>query len=102
MGRIYLIRHGETDSNKGHRFQGRINMPLHAKGLEQTEKLAAYMQHLPVDYFYWWSMLRASLTAAPLAMSNNMSFQPLDLLQEVCFGAWEGLEYAEFSRRWPK
>ena len=33
MGKIYLIRHGETDSNKGHRFQGRINMPLNAKGL---------------------------------------------------------------------
>ena len=49
MGKIYLIRHGETDSNKGHRFQGRINMPLNAKGLEQSEKLAAYMQHLPVD-----------------------------------------------------
>ncbi len=52
MGRIYLIRHGETDSNKGHRFQGRINMPLNAKGLEQSEKLAAYMQHLPVDKIY--------------------------------------------------
>ena len=102
MGRIYLIRHGETDSNKGHRFQGRINMPLNAKGLEQSEKLAAYMQHLPVDKIYCSSMLRACMTAAPLAMSKNMSYQPLDLLQEVSFGAWEGLEYAEISRRWPK
>ena len=102
MGKIYLIRHGETDSNKGHRFQGRINMPLNAKGLEQSEKLAAYMQHLPVDKIYCSSMLRACMTAAPLAMSKNMSYQPLDLLQEVSFGAWEGLEYAEISRRWPK
>ena len=99
MGKIYLIRHGETDSNKGHRFQGRINMPLNAKGLEQSEKLAAYMQHLPVDKIYCSSMLRACMTAAPLAMSKNMSYQPLDLLQEVSFGAWEGLEYAEISRR---
>ena len=91
MGKIYLIRHGETDSNKGHRFQGRINMPLNAKGLEQSEKLAAYMQHLPVDKIYCSSMLRACMTAAPLAMSKNMSYQPLDLLQEVSCGAWEGL-----------
>ena len=49
-------------------------------------------------------MLRACMTAAPLAMSKNMSYQPLDLLQEVSFGAWEGLEYAEIAaaglRRW--
>ena len=53
-------------------------MPLNAKGLEQSEKLAAYMQHLPVDKIYCSSMLRACMTAAPLAMSKNMSYQPLE------------------------
>ncbi len=102
MGKIYLIRHGETDSNKGHRFQGRINLPLNAKGIEQAGMLAEYMQHLRLDAIYCSSMLRACMTAAPLAMSKNMAYHPLDLLQEVSFGEWEGLEYGEISRRWPK
>ena len=49
MGKIYLIRHGETDSNKGHRFQGRINMPLNAKGLEQSENCLVYTSPSPRD-----------------------------------------------------
>ena len=79
-------------------------MPLNAKGLEQSEKLAAYMQHLPVDKIYCSSMLRACMTAAPLAMSKNMSYQPLDLLQEVSFGAgraWSMRKSAAAGlRRW--
>lgn len=102
MGKIYLIRHGETDSNKGHRFQGRMNLPLNAKGMQQVAGLVEHMQELPVDAIYCSSMLRACMTAAPLAMSKNMAYHPLDLLQEVSFGDWEGLEYGEINRRWPE
>lgn len=102
MGKIYLIRHGETDSNKGHRFQGRMNLPLNAKGMQQAYALAEYMHKLPVDAVYCSSMLRACMTAAPIAMSKNIAYHPLDLLQEVSFGAWEGMEYSEITKRWPK
>lgn len=102
MGKIYLIRHGETDSNKGHRFQGRMNLPLNPKGMQQSALLAQYMQHLPVDAVYCSSMLRACMTAAPLAMQKNIAYHPLELLQEVSFGAWESLEYSEITKRWPK
>ncbi len=102
MGKIYLIRHGETDSNKGHRFQGRMNLPLNSKGMQQSALLEQYMQHLPVDAVYCSSMLRACMTAAPLAMQKNIAYHPLELLQEVSFGAWEGLEYSEITKRWPK
>ena len=102
MGKIYLIRHGETDSNKGHKFQGRIDMPLNAKGMQQAFKLKEFMQEKRIDAVYCSSMLRACMTAAPLAMSKNLSYHPLELLQEVSFGDWEGLEYGEITKRWPK
>lgn len=102
MGKIYLIRHGETDSNKGHRFQGRMNLPLNAKGMQQVAGLVEHLQKLPVDAIYCSSMLRACMTAAPVAMSKNIAYHPLELLQEVSFGDWEGLEYGEINRRWPK
>ena len=32
MGKIYLIRHGETEANKTFQFQGHIDNPLNSKG----------------------------------------------------------------------
>ena len=61
MGKIYLIRHGETDSNKGHRFQGRMNMPLNAKGLAQAELLADFLREKKIDKIYCSNMLRACI-----------------------------------------
>jgi len=37
--RIFLVRHGETDWNKTHRFQGRINLPLNQEGKDRQESL---------------------------------------------------------------
>ena len=36
--RILLIRHGETEWNRLHRFQGRSNLPLNPKGNDQARK----------------------------------------------------------------
>ena len=102
MGKIYLIRHGETDSNKGHRFQGQMDLPLNGTGLAQARQMARYMANKSIDVIYCSSMLRACMTAAELALSKNLAYRPLDLLKEISFGDWEGLEYGEINRRWPK
>ena len=39
MGKIYLIRHGETDANQTFQFQGHIDNPLNSKGFKQTADL---------------------------------------------------------------
>lgn len=101
MGRVYLIRHGETDSNSQKRFQGRIDIPLNAKGMGQVGCLERFMKGKKLDAIYSSSMLRARMTAAPLAMSHNLGYKPMELLQEVSFGQWEGLSFDEISKRWP-
>lgn len=101
MGKIYLIRHGETDSNSEHRFQGRLDLPLNSKGLQQAKSMSEYMAEKKIDIIYSSTMLRARMTAAELAMSKNMSYRPLELLQEISFGDWEGMAYAEINKKWP-
>ncbi len=101
MGKIYLIRHGETDSNKGHQFQGSMDWPLNAAGMAQATQMAEYMKQYDLDAIYTSSMLRAKMTAAQLAMAKNMSYQSVDLLKELSFGDWEGLSFHEIQRRWP-
>ena len=102
MGKIYLIRHGETDSNLGHKFQGQLDLPLNATGLKQARAMAKYMADKKIDCIYSSSMLRARMTAAELAMSRNLPYRKMDLLKEISFGDWEGLEYAEINARWPE
>ncbi len=101
MGKIYLIRHGETDSNKGHQFQGRMDWPLNGAGMAQAAQMAKYMQQFDLDAIYTSSMVRAKMTAAQLAMAKGMSYKSVDLLKEISFGDWEGLSFDEIRRRWP-
>ncbi|WP_405380674.1 histidine phosphatase family protein [Phascolarctobacterium sp.] len=102
MGKIYLIRHGETDSNQAHKFQGQLDLPLNPTGIAQAKQMVQYMADKKIDVIYSSSMLRARMTAAELAMSRNLAYRPLELLKEISFGDWEGLEYGEITKRWPK
>ena len=52
MGRLYLIRHGETDSNKSFRFQGQTDIELNEKGLAQAELLAEHFKTIRLDAVY--------------------------------------------------
>lgn len=100
MGKIYLIRHGETDANRTFQFQGHIDNPLNSKGLQQAAALGKYYKNIELDAVYSSSMQRAKQTAMPLVQSHGVDLQPLDELKEVSFGDWEGLSYDEIKAKW--
>lgn len=102
MGKIYFIRHGQTDSNSGRRFQGRINTPLNATGLQQAQKMADYFKDIDIDVIYSSSLDRAMHTAEFLATSKQLKVISVDELQEISFGSWEGLSYNEINEKWPR
>lgn len=98
MGRIFLIRHGQTDSNSGQMFQGQMDTSLNALGHSQSRQMAEYMKRFKIDAIYCSSMLRARQTCAPLAMAQGLAYHPLDLLKEVSFGDWEGVPFTEIHK----
>ncbi len=94
---ILLARHGETDSNAEHRFQGRRDVPLNARGRAQAEELAERVAAEAPGL--------AALVASPLAraretaevVGRRIGLAPrLDpRLEELDVGAWTGLLYAD-------
>lgn len=99
MGRLYLIRHGETDSNKSFRFQGQTDIELNEKGRAQAQKLAEHFKDIHLDAVYCSSLKRARCTAEPLASLHNIGVQPVDSIKEIAFGQWEGLSYNEINEQ---
>ena len=97
MGRLYLIRHGETDSNKSFRFQGQTDIELNEKGLAQAELLAEHFKNIRLDAVYSSSLTRARQTAAPLAAVHGLEVQPVEDIKDIAFGEWDGLTYNQIN-----
>ena len=95
--RILLIRHGETDWNRIHRFQGRSDVPLNQKGREQARALAVALKHEPITAIYSSPLVRAIETARLIKMFHfSTPFFEEEALIEMDLGDFDGME----SKRW--
>ena len=106
MATVLLARHGETDWNRDHRWQGHTGPPLNATGRQQAVILAASLTQV-VDAIYSSDTERARETAEIVAAHIGGSVSTDERLREVNFGEWEGLtrheidtHYAGAFTRW--
>jgi broad specificity phosphatase PhoE len=98
---LFLARHGQTDDSKVDRFCGAREIPLNAEGQAMAEALATYYGSLRWDAIYASPQLRAQETAAPLAKRLGVPVQALPGLEEIRYGAWEGMMPQEISAQHP-
>ncbi|MGE5141201.1 MAG: histidine phosphatase family protein [Rudaea sp.] len=97
-----LIRHGETDWNKGERFRGRSDVGLNAAGLEQAREIANWFAGIKLDAIYSSPLPRALETAAPLAAQHDLQVEPSADLLDIDYGAWQGLSEEEARAKNPE
>src|ERR1700731_1150817 len=90
---ILLVRHGETDANASRILQ-RADVALSARGLRQAEQLAQRLFDHGFVQIVCSDLLRARMTAAPLAARSGIAIQETPLLQERNFGDLRGMAYA--------
>jgi probable phosphoglycerate mutase len=90
---ILLVRHGETDGNAARILQRR-EVPLNARGTRQAEQLAERLSAHGFVHILCSDLLRARMTAAPLAARSGMTIEETPLLQERNFGDLRGMPYA--------
>lgn len=100
--RIYLIRHGETEWNKGGRYQGWTDIALSSEGLRQAELLAKRFSYMPLDALYVSPLRRALETAEPIAREKGLTPIVDEHFKEINFGEWEGHTVAELTAKYGK
>ncbi|MGK5022855.1 histidine phosphatase family protein [Janthinobacterium lividum] len=97
---ILLIRHGETAWNAGRRLQGHIDIALNAAGLAQAGALGQALADAPLAAIIASDLQRAQQTAQAVADVQDLPVQIDPLLRERCYGAFEGLLYADIAARY--
>jgi broad specificity phosphatase PhoE len=96
-----LWRHGQTDWNVEHRFQGQTDIPLNQVGLTQAEHAARRLATLRPDAIVASDLIRAQQTAAALSRLTGLAVTADKELRERFGGDWEGLADAEIRERYP-
>lgn len=99
--RVLLIRHGETDWNAERRWQGKAPTPLNGRGLEQAQRLAAYLRRRPIGSIYSSDLVRAWQTASILGEALGLAPRPESRLRELNVGVFQGLTPSECLARYP-
>ena len=102
MTDFVVIRHGETDWNREHRFQGQIDVPLNAMGQQQAQRLATALSGERVDLLLSSDLQRARQTALPLERTLARTAQVQPGFREQGFGVLEGLDVPTIKTRHPE
>jgi probable phosphoglycerate mutase len=98
---LILIRHGETGWNAERRLQGHIDIALNAEGQRQADALAGALAGERIDVVVASDLQRALQTAQAVAARHRLPVAQDAALRERCYGAFEGMLYAEIEHRFP-
>ncbi len=91
---IYLIRHGQTDSNKNKVLQ-LPNAELSEQGQQQAQLVAQAFADIAISKIICSDQIRAQQTAEPLAQLKQCQVVLEPKLQERNFGDLRGQAYAQ-------
>lgn len=103
MGKLILVRHGQTDMNKDQLYYGKIDVPINEVGKEQARKACENLINLKIDYdkIYSSNQIRAYETAT-IVNYKNIEIEKNEKIQEMNFGVFEGLNYKDVMEKFPE
>ncbi len=99
LPRLYLIRHGNTDWSETHRFTGRTDLPLNARGEQNARLLAARLNGLSFACVFTSPLQRARRTCELAGFGSAAEIDPD--LYEWDYGEFEGQNSIEVRREKP-
>lgn len=102
MATLLLVRHGETDWNREHRFQGHADPLLNELGRTQAHELAEQLADEPLSKVFTSPLRRALETAEAVAAAHGVVVVQEPGLRECDLGSWTGLTRSEVEERDPE
>jgi len=98
---ILIIRHGETDWNRGKIFRGTFDIPLNENGKQQARLAARSLERVQIDAAYTSPLCRAKESAEIVTEPHGISALVHDGFIDLDYGEWTGKEDSEVATRWP-
>jgi len=100
MGKLILIRHGQTEMNAQNLYFGKLNPPLNDLGIEQVYMAKEKLSNIAYDCIYSSPLERTKETAE---ICNYLDKEIIydSRLEEINFGIFEGLTFKEISEQYP-
>lgn len=95
---LFMIRHGQTESNIRNLLHGSTDVPLTETGMQQAELIATRMSQTPdLDSLYASPLQRARHTAEAIGRQTNLTPVLHEGLAEMHFGDAEGASIDELE-----
>ena len=105
MGKLVLIRHGESQWNLENRFTGWVDVDLSAKGIEEAKTAGNLLKSKKIEFDYTYTSLlkRAIRTHFLILDQMDRVWYPVERtwrLNERHYGALQGLNKEETAKKY--
>ena len=99
MGKLILVRHGQTEMNAQSLYFGKLNPPLNDLGISQAYQAKEKLLDIDYDIIYSSPLERAKQTAE---ICNYLDKEIIfdSNLEEINFGIFEGLTFKQISEKY--
>lgn len=98
MGKLILLRHGESQWNSENRFTGWIDIGLTEKGKKEAFEAGKLLRDIPIDFAFTSVLIRAIDTLTEALLGADQELVPIvkdAALNERMYGDLQGLNKAE-------
>ncbi len=95
--KILLARHGQTEWNVLGKVQGKADIELNEKGVEQAQEMGRALENENIDLIICSPLKRAKQTAEIINKYRNIPIIYDDAISERDFGEFEGIEKNDFD-----
>lgn len=102
MTKLVLIRHGETDDNKGQFLCGWSDPCLNEYGRQAAEELSSHMRRIKLDAIIYSGLQRAEETAYIIGRGRDIPIFVKESFKELNFGVFEGLRMKDIEMQQPE